>query len=112
MKKPFPRYSDSRSGGGLFVKLDGEQHSLASAPPASEAQERSGGRWNPPRLILDEFYKLTALGDAAVQSDHTFETIRARYVRELEETNPDLAKRCEQTTLQPCRFGYRGKRVG
>ena len=42
MKKPFPRYSDSRSGGGLFVKLDGEQHSLASAPPALRSPRKVG----------------------------------------------------------------------
>jgi integrase len=113
MKKPFPWYSDSRSGGGWFVKLDGEQHFLGKHPAdAPKPKKGRSGRWNPPRIILDEFYKLMTLGDTALKSDYTFETICALYVRELEETNPGLAKRYEQTTLQLCRFEYRGKRVG
>ena len=113
MKKPFPWYSDSRSGGGWFVKLDTEQHFLGKQPAdAPKPKKGRGGRWNPPRIILDEFYKLMTLGDTASESHYTFETIRALYVRELEETNPDLAKRYEQTTLQLCRFEYRGTRVG
>src|SRR5262245_58029377 len=105
MKTPFPWYSESRSGGGWFVKLDGEQHFLGKHPGHAPKPKRGrDGRWKPPQVILDEFYKLMALQDTASKSDYTFETICALFVRELEGTNPELAKRYEQTLLQLCRF--------
>ncbi len=67
MKQPFPWYSDSRSGGGWFVKLNGEQHFLGNHPEDASQPPKQGrdGRWNPPAVILDEFYKLMTLRDTA-----------------------------------------------
>lgn len=113
MKTPFPWYSERRSGGGWFVKLEGGQKFLGKhTNDAPKPRKGKDGRWNPPSAILDEFYKLMALRDTALKSDYTFDTICALYLRELEETNPDLAKRYEQTLLQLCRFPYREKSVG
>src|SRR5262245_3202314 len=113
MKKPFPGYSDTRSGGGWFVKLNGDQNFLGkhpdNAPPPKKGKD---GRWNPPQAILDEFYKLMALRDTASKSDYTLETICALFLEELEETNPGLAKRYDQTIGQLCDFEYKGRRVG
>ena len=84
MKKPFPWFSDTRSGGGWFVKLNGDQNFLGKhpedAPPPKKGKD---GRWNPPQGILDEFYNLTALRDTASKSNYT---ICARFLEELEET--------------------------
>jgi hypothetical protein len=113
MKKPFPWYSERRSGGDWFVKLDGEPKFLGKHPDDSSKPKRGrDGRWNPPTAILDEFYKLMALRDTASKSDYALEIICARYLVELEETNPDLAKRYEQTVLRFCKFEYKGKKVG
>jgi hypothetical protein len=47
MKKPFPWYSDTRSGGGWFVKLNGNQNFLGkhpeNAPPPKKGKD---GKWN------------------------------------------------------------------
>src|SRR3954470_18538162 len=105
MKKPFPWYSESRSGGGWFVKLDGEQNFLGKRPDdAPKPRKRRDGRWNPPAVILDEFYKLMAMRDTAAKSDYTFGTVCALYLEELEQTNPGLAKWYEQTLLPFCEF--------
>jgi hypothetical protein len=113
MKKHFPWYSDTRSGGGWFVKLNADQKFLGKhpqgAPPPKKGKD---GRWNPPQAILDEFYKLMALRDTASKSDYTLDTICALYLEELEETNPDLAKRYFQILGKFSDFEYRGKRVG
>ena len=113
MKKPFPWYSESRSGGGWFVKLDGEQHFLGKHPDDTPKPKKGrGGLWNPPAAILDEFYKLMSLRDTASKSDYKLESVFSLYLEELEQTNPDLSKRYEQTLLQLCRFEYKGKPVG
>jgi integrase len=113
MKKPFPWYSDTRSGGGWFVKLNGDQNFLGKHPDkAPPPKKGKGGGWNPPQAILDEFYKLMALRNPASKSDYTLETICALFLEELEETNPDLAKRYDQTLGQFCDFEYRGRPVG
>lgn len=62
MKKPFPWYSETRSGGGWFVKLNGDQNFLGKHPEdAQPPRKRRDGKWNPPSVILDEFYKLAKL---------------------------------------------------
>ena len=46
MKKPFPWYSDTRSGGGWFVKLNGDQNFLGKHPedaPAPKKARTAGG---------------------------------------------------------------------
>src|SRR4051794_5513261 len=73
MRKPWPWYSDSRSGGGWFVKLGGEQYSLGKHPDGSPPPRKKGGRWNPPDVILDEFYKLMSVRDTASRADYAVE---------------------------------------
>jgi integrase len=112
MKTPFPWYSPSRSGGGWFVKLNGEQNFLGKHPDDAPKPKKSrGGRWKPPQVILDKFYKLMALRDTASKLDYTFGTICGLYLEELGDTNPDLAKRYEQTLHHFCEFDYRGSKV-
>lgn len=113
MKTPSPWYSERRSGGGWFVKLDGEQKFLGKHPDDGSKPKRGrDGRWNPPATILDEFYKLMALRDTASKSDYLLETVCSLYLMELAETNPDLSKRYRQTLGHFCDFKYQGKRVG
>lgn len=113
MKTPFPWFSASRSGGGWFVKFGGEQNFLGKHPDDGSKPKRGrDGRWNPPTVILDEFYILMALRDTASKSDYALETVCALYLMELAETNPDLSKRCKQTLGHLCDFEYRGKKVG
>jgi hypothetical protein len=71
MKKPFPWFSDTRSGGGWFVKLNGDQHFLGKHPEDAQPPRKVRDRWNPPQVILDEFYRLMALRDTASKSDYT-----------------------------------------
>ena len=88
MKTPSPWFSERRSGGGWFVTLDGEQKLLGKHPnDGSKPKRGRDGRWNPPTVTLDEFYKLMALRDTASKSDYTIDTVCALYLRELEETN-------------------------
>ena len=94
MKTPFPWYSAGRSGGGWFVKLDGEQNFLGKHPDgAPKPRKRRDGRWNPPAVILDKCYRLMALRDTASKSDYTFETICALFQEEFGDKDPDLASR-------------------
>ena len=56
MKKPFPWYSDTRSGGGWFVKLSGDQNFLGkhpdNAPPPKKGKDGwSEGRFKVERLV-------------------------------------------------------------
>jgi integrase len=113
MKTPFPWYSERRSGGGWFIKFDGDQKFLGKHPAdAPKPKKGRDGRWNPPQVILDEFYKLMALRDTASKSDYALETVCALYLMELAETNPDLSKRYKQTLGHFCDFEYQGKKVG
>ena len=113
MKKPFPWYSDTRSGGGWFVKLSGDQNFLGKhpedAPPPRKGRD---GRWNPPQAILDEFYRLMALRDTASKSDYALETICGLYVEELAEEDAALSERYEAILGSFCDHLYKGKRVG
>ena len=89
MKTPFPWYTASRSGGGWFVKLNGEQNFLGKHPDdAPKPKKGRDGRWKPPQVILDKFYKLMALRDTASKSDYLLETVCALYLMELAETHP------------------------
>ncbi len=98
MKTPFPWYSERRSGGGWFVKLEGEQKFLGKNPDDGSKPKRGrDSRWNPPAAILNKFYKLMALRDTASKSDYLLETVCSLYLMELAETNPDLSKRYKQT---------------
>jgi hypothetical protein len=101
------------SVGRRFVKLNGDQNFLGKHPDDAQAPKKGrDGKWNPPQVVLDEFYKLMALRDTASKSDYTLETICALYLEELEETNLDLSQRYDKTLGQFCDFEYKGKPVG
>src|SRR4051794_32476475 len=113
VKKPYPWYSDTRSGGGWFVKLGGGQKFLGKHPEGARPPRRGrAGRWDPPPPVLDEFYKLMALRDTASKADYPLGTVCALYLEELGETNPGLAKRYQQTLRRFCEFEYKGRRGG
>jgi integrase len=112
MKKPFPWYTDIRSGGGWFVKLAGEQYPLGKHPDGAPPPHKRDGRWNPPQTILDEFYRLMALRDTASKSDYTLDTICALYLEELAEEDAHLSKRYEAILGSFCDHQYRGRRIG
>ena len=112
MREPWPWYSSSRSGGGWFVKLNGEHHLLGKHPAGAADPEKKNGRWNPPSEIMSEFYKLMALRDTASKSDYTLDTICALFLEERAEEDEDLAKRYEQVLGKFCDHKYRGQRVG
>lgn len=112
MRQPHPWHSESRSGGGWFVKLSGEQHFLGKHPVGAAKPIKRSGRWNPPSEILAEYHKLMAVRDTASKSDYTLDNIIALYVEELEQENPALAKRYRQILEKLSVFIYKGKRVG
>ena len=93
MKQSYPWYSDTRSGGGWFVKVRGEQAFLGKHPEGAPKPVKRNGRWNPPEEILTEFHTLMAVRDTASKEDFDLDTVFALYVDELEESNPTLAKR-------------------
>ncbi len=93
MKQSYPWYSDTRSGGGWFVKVRGEQAFLGKHPEGATKPVKRNGRWNPPEEILTEFHTIMAVRDTASKEDYDLDTVFALYVDELEESNPTLAKR-------------------
>lgn len=112
MKQPWPWYSSSRSGGGWFVTLNGNQHNLGKHPVGAAKPVKKNGRWNPPNEILTEFYALMAVKDTASKEDYAVETVYALYLDELEEDDPDLAHRYKQILIKFCGFKHKGKKVG
>lgn len=117
MKQPYPWFSESRSGGGWFVKIRGEQTFLGKHPEGAPKPVKRNGRWNPPSEILAEFHKIMAVRDTASKEDYSLDTICAYYVEELEEANPTLAKRYKQILGRFCDFVLtkgvdKGRRIG
>lgn len=106
MRRPTPWYSDTRSGGGWFVQLDGEQHHLGKHPEGKAAPKKKNGRWNPPDKIMDEYCKLMALRDTASKGDYAVEVICALYLEDVGITRPDLVARYEPVlgAFCDCRF--------
>jgi|GEM_PF-1936956 len=68
MRQPHPWYSETRSGGGWFVKLSNEQHFLGKQPEGAAKPVKRNGRWNPASEILAEYHKLMAVRDTASKS--------------------------------------------
>jgi integrase len=112
MRQPHPWYSETRSGGGWFVKLSGEQHFLGKHPVGAAKPLKRSGRWNPPSEILSEYHKLMAVRDTASKADYTFDNICALYLAELEPENPALAKRYKQILDKFSVHVYKGRRIG
>ena len=113
IKTPFPWYSPSRSGGGWFVKLNGEQNFLGKHPDdAPKPKKGRDGRLKPPQVILDKFYKLMALRDTASKADYSFETVCALFQEDLGYKDLHLAKRYEQTLSHFCKFEYKDRKLG
>jgi len=112
MKTPFPWYSETRSGGGWFVKLNNEQHALGKHPDNAPQPRKRAGKWHPPQSILKRFYQVMALRDTAAKSDYALETICAMYLEELAEEDADLSKRYEPILGSFCDHLRKGKRVG
>lgn len=112
MRQPHPWYSETRSGGGWFIKLNSEQHFLGKHPVGSAKPVKRYGRWNPPSEILVEYHKLMAMRDTASKADYTFDNICALYIEELQQENPKLAKRYMQILDKFSAFTYKGRRIG
>lgn len=81
MRQPWPWYSETRTGGGWFVKLSGEQHFLGKHPVVAAKPLKRSGRWNQPSEILSEYHKLMAVRGTASKADYTFDNICALYRR-------------------------------
>lgn len=112
MKTSWPWYSETRSGGGWFVKLIGTQHFLGKHPVGSPKPVKKNGRWNPPNEVLTEFYRLMSVRDTRVKDDYTVETVCALYLEEVAEDNLGLAQRYKQILGSFCDFKYKGKKNG
>src|SRR5262249_3703850 len=112
MRQPWPWYSETRSGGGWFVKLGGDQHFLGKHPIGAASPEKKKEKWNPPSEVLEKFYQLMALRDTASKHDYAFETICALYLEELSESDDDLSKRYDQILGYFCDHEYRGRKIG
>ena len=112
MRQPHPWYSETRSGGGWFVKLNSEQHFLGKHPVGVAKPLKRNGRWNPPSEILAEYHKLMAVRDTASKADYSFDNISALYIEEMEQENPKLAKRYKQILEKFSCSTYRGRRIG
>lgn len=92
MREPWPWYSPTRSGGGWFVKLGGDQHSLGKHPIGLAGPQKKNGKWEPPAEIKSEFYKLMSLRNTASKDDYTLDTICALFLEEKAEEDAALAK--------------------
>lgn len=112
MRKAWPWYSATRSGGGWFVKVNGEQHFLGKNPVGAAKPAKKAGRWNPPDEILTEFYRLMSVNDTGSKEDYSVETICALYLDELSQDDPDLAHRYKPTLTSFCSFKHNGKKIG
>jgi integrase len=114
MRKPMPWYSKTRSGGGWFVQVGGEQHPLGKHPEGEPAPRKKRGRWEVPQAILDEFYELMSLRDTASKDDYTVEVLCGLYLEELGIERPDLVKRYKPVlgAFCDCRFKKGGREVG
>lgn len=112
MRQSWPWYSPTRSGGGWFVKLNGDQIFLGKHPKDSPKPKKKSGKWEPPAAITSEFYNLMALRNTTSQSDYSLETICARFIQEKETEDTDLAKRYEQVLGKFCDHEFQGQRVG
>src|SRR5262245_61223706 len=108
MRQPWPWHSETRSGGGWFVKLGGDQHFLGNHPARATGPEKKNDKWNPSSEVLEKFYQLMALRDTASKHDYHFETICALYIEELTEQNAELAYRYDQILGDFCDHEYRG----
>jgi len=62
MKQPYPWFSESRSGGGWFVKIRGEQTFLGKNSEGAPKPVKRNGRWNLPSGILARTLTLRPLG--------------------------------------------------
>lgn len=112
MKKPWPWYSESRSGGGWFVKLSGEQHSLGKQPEVAGKPQKKKGRWDPPQPILDGFYQLMSVRDTASKGDYTVELLCGLYLEEKGIERPDLVTRYKPILGSFCDHLVNQKSVG
>ncbi len=112
MRQPQPWYSETRSRGGWFVKLGGEHHFLGKQPAGTTKPEKRNNKWNPPAEILATFYQLMALRDTSSKSDYTLETVFALFLEQLQEDNPDLAKRYDPVLGRFCDHEFKQRRVG
>lgn len=113
MRKPSPWYSKTRSGGGWFVQLDGEQHPLGQHPEGEPAPKKKG-RWEAPRPILDEFYRLMAVRDTASKEDYPVEVVCGLYLEDIGIERADLVRRYKPVLAAfcDCRFEKEGKPFG
>lgn len=114
MRKPTPWYSTTRSGGGRFVQLDGEQHHLGKHPEGEPAPKKKKGRWEAPRAILDVFYRLMSVRDTASKADYPVEVTCGLYLEEVAIERPDLVKRYKPVlgAFCDCRSERDGKPFG
>ena len=112
MREPWPWYSATRSAGGWFVKLNGDQHFLGKHPIGAAQPKKKGDKWNPPSEVLSAFYQLMSLRDTAAKSDYRLETIFALYLDHLGDENPDLAKKYEPVLGDFCDHEYKKRPIG
>jgi integrase len=116
MRKPTPWYSTTRSGGGWFVQLDGEQHHLGRHPDGVPAPRKKKGRWDAPQPILDEFYRLMSVRDLPSRADYAVEALCGLFLQGLdaEEKRRHLVKRYKPTlgAFCDCRLEKDGRPVG
>ncbi len=111
MRQAHPSYSETRSGGGWFVKLSGEQRFLGKHPVGPAKPVKRTGLWNPPSEILSEYHKLMAARDTASKADYTFDNICTLDLAELEPENPALTKRYKQILDKLSVHVYNGRRI-
>jgi len=114
VRTPWPWYSDSRSGGGWFVKLNDVHHPLGKHPANSPPPRKKVGKWVPPQPILDTFYQLMSVRDTASKDDYSVAAICGLYLEELNRERPDLVKRYKSIlgAFCDCSFKKNDKSVG
>src|SRR5262249_40733464 len=103
---------ETRSGGGWFVKLAGEQHPLGKQPEDAGKPRKKKEKWDPPQPILDEFYRLMSVRDTASKEDYTVELLCGLYLEELEVERPDLRTRYKPVLGSFCDHVVKQKPVG
>ena len=117
MKHPAPWFSETRSGGGWFVKIHGKQTFLGKHPQGSPRPTKRNGRWNPPPDIMAEFHSIMAAKHPPSKDDYTLEEVFALYLDELGVSNPPLAERYSPVLGSFCdlvmkRGSQTGRRIG
>lgn len=112
MRQPWPWFSETRSGGGWFVKLGGDQHFLGKHPIGAASPDKKKGKWNPRPRFWRNSINSWLCGTQPRSPTTPSRRFCALYVEELSESDDELAKRYDQILGYFCDHEYKGRQIG